>query len=347
MPLTTREAFRDSLGRYASHANHPVTLISPHRFFRTANGAILPFKKTLGCVALTCDPLLCQDQPEEDALGDTLAEFDAAFAANAAVFAGVSEAVARELARLGFAVLKMGEEPWVDLDAWEPKGNRGKGIRAARNQALRAGCVAEIWSEERFRSERQFVEEVFREWRGLTFISLEGGIMGTAPFADIPGRRFYVAILKGRLEAVLVATPVRPGYSYYLEDLVYRRQAPRGVQELLTLTALEALHKEGAKRVSLGLVLLRRMERASVSTYSPRSIPARLLRKGIALAYNAEGQDLFRKRFPVAAWEAAYLAFRAPRRLLGGVLPLGPAAVLAWSLIAMMMDLEPTIYLPW
>ena len=343
MPYVSEHLFRERLPQDASHTNHAVVLISPHQFFETRGGAIFAFRRAMRCISLTCDPLV---GPEVD-LGEAVDEFDATFESDAAVFAGVSGVLARALAERGYSVLKMGEEPWVDLAAFEPKGNRGKGVRAARNQALRAGCVAEEWDETRFRERRPEVEAVFQEWRGLTLVSLEGGILATAPFAEIPGRRYFVASCQGRIEAVLVATPVKAGVTYYLEDLVYRRKSVRGVQELLMLAAMEGLRQSGVQSVNLGLVLLRKMERMGESTYSARSITARLLGTAISLAYNAKGQDLFRKRFPVAVWEPAYLAFRGPRRMFGRVTRWFPAAALIWSLLAMLADLEPTFIWPW
>lgn len=347
MPYTTEAAFRERLPEWASHTNHPVVLISPHRFFQAEQGAIFPFHRALGCVSITCDPLMEGGACSSEELDAALAHFDEEFVKDAAVFAGVGAAVAEGLAQRGYSVLKMGEEPWVDLANFEPKGNRGKGIRAARNQALRAGCVAEEWSEARFRAEREAVDLVYREWRGLSMISLEGGVLSTCPFAEIPGRRYFVALRGERLEAVLIATPLKPGESYYLEDLVYRRKGVRGVQELLTLAAMEHLHDSGAKQASLGLVLLRKLERSSISTFDPRSLTTRLLSLGIASVYNAQGQDLFRKRFAIDRWEGSYLAFRGPRYFFGKMRRFWPAAALAWSMMAMLVDLDPTFMWPW
>jgi len=342
MRFISESTYQDRLPDHATHPNHSVVLISPHQYFETEGGSVFPLRKALRTVSLTCDPLL-----GEEGLQEALADFNRAYLDHAVVLAGITEPVAAELASLGFSVLKIGEEPWIDLQDFQPKGNRGKGVRAARNQALRAGCLAEEWSEAVFHARRREVEEVFREWRGLTFISMEGGILATAPFADIPGRRFFAITREGRLEAVLVATPIRQGESYYLEDLVYRKKIARGVQELAVLTALEALHASGASRASLGMVLLRRLDRAGASTFNPRSTLLRLLAKGIALFYNAEGQELFRKRFPIASWEANYLAFRGPALLVEKPLRLAPSLTLAWSLLAMFLDMDPTFMWPW
>lgn len=342
MQCHLEKAYRERLPTQGTHPNQPVALVSPHRFYQSRNGAIFPFRASCRTLALTCDPLLGAASLEE-----AIADFDQAHSHFGLLFAGITGSVARALAARGFSVFKIGEEPWIDLEAFQPKGNRGKGIRAARNQALRAGCVAEEWSEAEFRARRREVEEVFREWRGLTFISLEGGIMATGPFAEIPGRRYFTVSRDGHLEAALVVTPIRSGESYYLEDLVYRRKCARGVQELATLAALEALHTSGARKASLGMVLLRRIERAEISTFNPQSLGFRILSRVVALAYNAEGQELFRKRFPVACWEPTYLAFRGPKFLRRLGLGMYPAAALVWSLLAMVLDLDPTFMWPW
>nr|WP_320132700.1 phosphatidylglycerol lysyltransferase domain-containing protein [uncultured Holophaga sp.] len=334
--------YRECLAKQGSHPNHPVALLSPHRFFRTRKGSFMPFRRSFGALTLTCDPLL-GDEP----LGQALREFDRSRPNRAMVFAGVTGPTATELATLGYTVLKIGEEPWVDLADCLPKGNRGKGVRAARNQALRAGCTAAEWTREACLAQRGAVEGLYREWRGLTFISLEGGALATDPFADIPGRHYFAVEREGGLEAFLVATPVREGETYYLEDLVYRRHCTRGAQELAVLTALECLRLSGATRASLGLVLLRHLETGAASTLDMGTLPMRLLRRGIARLYNAEGQDLFRKRFQIARWEPTYLAFRGPRFLGGLRWGLCPLLAMAWSVLAMVLDLDPTLMWPW
>ncbi len=331
MPYASEGTFREYLSLHATHSNHPVTLLSPHLYFQTEGGSLFPLKRRLDCVLMTCDPMLGNED-----LPQAIKAFDEAHASSRVALAAVQGPVAQVLAERGYSVFKLGEEPWVELSDFKPRGNRGKGIRAARNQALRIGCEAGEWTTEAFHADRAEIEAVFEEWRGMSFLSMEGGILGTNPFADIPGRRFFWARREGRLEAVLVATPIRAGISYYLEDLVYRKDACRGAQELITLASMERLHQDGAKRVSLGLVLLRKPERSVLGTSSGGFWleAARLLSRWF---YNAEGQDLFRKRFQIAAWEPAYFAYRGPRagRMNGLTLP--------WAAAALMASLEPLL----
>ena len=289
---------------------------------------------------MTCDPLLAGED-----LNSAMAAFDEAHSSSCVALAAIQEPVAQVMAERGYSVFKLGEEPWVELSDFKPRGNRGKGIRAGRNQALRLGCEAGEWTVEAFRSDRPEIEAVFQEWRGLSFFSMEGGILGTDPFADIPGRRFFWARREGRLEAVLVATPIQAGISYYLEDLVYRKDACRGVQELITLASMERLHQDGAQRVSLGLVLLRKPERDALQPTSSGGFwlaTARMLSRWL---YNAQGQDLFRKRFQIASWEPVYLAYRGPR---AGKLNMFS---LPWAAAALMASLEPLlqweVLFPW
>ncbi len=334
MPYASEGTFRECLSLHATHSNHPVTLLTPHLFFSTEGGTLFPLKRRLGCVMMTCDPLLVDEDPAQ-----ALQAFDQAHGSDCVVLASITGPVAQILAARGYAVFKLGEEPWVDLSDFQPRGNRGKGIRAARNQALRSGCETGEWSPEALQADRLEIEAVFEEWRGLSILSMEGGILGTNPFADIPGRRFFWVRRNGRLEAVLVATPIRIGVCYYLEDLVYRKDACRGAQELITLASMERLHQDGAERVSLGLVLQRKPERAALGQSSGGFWLAatRTLSRWF---YNAQGQDLFRKRFQIATWEPTYFAYRGPRS--------GPLKHLAlpWATLALMASLEPRLRWP-
>lgn len=341
MEQVTREAWIEGLKAQGSHSNHPVVLLSPHDFDCVDGRACFASRRALGCRVLACDPLVTEERLEE-----ALRAYDDAHHDAPMVFAGVSEPTARALKGMGFTVVKIGEEPWVDLGDHAPRGNRGKGIRAARNQALRAGCGTEEWDRSRFLAAKAEVQAVFDEWRGLTLLSLEGGVLGTDPFADLPGRRYFVTRREGRLEAILVATAIRPGHSYYLEDLVYRRDAFRGVQELTTLAALDALALSGARMASLGLVFMRKLERGGLSDEGLEVGLARLQRV-LGWFYNAEGQDLFRKRFQIARWEGAYFALRGPRPRPGVMPRFSRPLLLGWGLLAVLATLEPTLRFPW
>ena len=46
-------------------------------------------------------------------------------------------------------VLHLGSEPWVKLSEAFPTGNAGKGVRSARNHAIKAGLTSEEWSFEK------------------------------------------------------------------------------------------------------------------------------------------------------------------------------------------------------
>ena len=73
MPYASEGTYRACLSLHATHSNHPVTLLSPHLYFQTEDGSLFPLKRRLGCVMMTCDPLLTTGD-----LMPALAEFDEA-----------------------------------------------------------------------------------------------------------------------------------------------------------------------------------------------------------------------------------------------------------------------------
>ena len=128
----------------------------------------------------------------------------------------------------GHRAMKVGEEPWISLAGYEPRGNSCKGVRAGRNQALRVGCVIEEINlcpadDDTLSTElRGAVESLFDAWRATTAVHIDGLFMCSDPFAAIPGRRTFLCRRGDTIDALLTATPVVASQSYYLEDVIMR-----------------------------------------------------------------------------------------------------------------------------
>jgi len=140
---------------------------------------------------------------------------------------------------------------------------------------------------------------------------------------------------------VLIATPVYKSGSYYLEDLFYRRAAPRGVAELLTLEAMMALARAGAREASLGVVLLVDVAPTAPDRLSPLlRMLARVIPNLAQYLYNYKGIELFRKRFRPHRWADVFLAVKPPP---------DRSPTVAWlkTLGAIVNALEPRLQFSW
>ncbi len=234
-------------------------------------------------------------------------------------FISIGEKFAAFLNSHGFFNLQIGVEPWVNLSNFLPTGNRGKGIRAAKNQAVRWGVsVQAIYPHQIIQNEslRTQVQDLENEFHHQTLIDLRGFLLKTDPWKLADERRFFLARnSSGRVIGVMIATPIGNTEGWYLEDMWISAQAPRGTGELLTLESMAFLHSKGAERVSLGLVPLVSIQ----SNFNTPEVighhkPRLFLQVTHAMAavfkrfYNAEGLILFRKRFHVAYWAPSFIS---------------------------------------
>ncbi|MGZ3713084.1 MAG: rhomboid family intramembrane serine protease, partial [Bdellovibrionota bacterium] len=213
----------------------------------------------------------------------------------------------------GFQILHVGKEPYVQLDDCIPSGKSGRGVRTARNQAVRAGVRVEEWTEAQIHSHptmERDMRRILRQWKARNLVDLGGFVNAVEPFLHMKLRRYFLAFTeKHGLEAFLVATPIPGQQSFFLEDLVIRPESTRGTGELITLEAMIALGESKAKLASLGVVSL-----TSIQEDSAFNLPAFArwflvtVPKHLSKIYNVGGLEMFRKRFRPQHWEDIYLA---------------------------------------
>ena len=137
----------------------------------------------------------------------------------------------------------------MDLAQCIPTGKSGKGVRAARNQALRAGVITEEVSGEQIRVEKKIQDEmraVLAQWKSRNLFEMGGFLNTVNPFLRMEDRRYFLSRDRnGRLDGYLVATPIPRKKSFFLEDLVLRKNSSRGSGELLMLEGMAALAEAG------------------------------------------------------------------------------------------------------
>jgi hypothetical protein len=260
------------------------------------------------------------------------------------LFVGVGGEFLRLLPE-GFEAVKVGREPWIRLDSFMPTGNAGRGVRAARNQAIRAGVWIEEWPASAVATRPELRAEIVRiqasrcrqriwQWHGF--------LNALDPFAIPEDRRYFVARSAAGLEGYLIATRIEGERSYFFEDTMLRRGAPRGAGELLTLEAMRMLRESGSEKVSLGVVSSADFAFAE-SDASARPLGLTLamlaLRKLAPMFYDTRGVELYRKRFKPAAWTDSFLALAQTGR------PGHRPGVTAWlrAMLALAWAFEPKL----
>ncbi|MBI3542460.1 MAG: DUF2156 domain-containing protein [Deltaproteobacteria bacterium] len=364
MPFVDRERVLARFRTDGANSSHFVWLLAGVQAYECANGWLFGYRQLGEVTLIALEPLIpsgpgapkaypkAYDEAQLSAFRSAWDEFARAVHVRVAAFVAVYEPFVALLRRSGFACVRVGQEPWVDLGDCIPTGNAGKGVRNARNQALAAGLTVEEWKADDIEADaakKHVLREIFDEWRGQRLVELGGFMNVTAPFRFMHERRYFVLRSPRRVESFLVATPVPGREGYFLEDLVQRRTVPRGAGELITLEAMVALSAGGAKTASLGVVSL-----TSIDPHGGDDLPG-LVRFVMVQApallsqvYNFSGMEIYRKRFKPRVWEAIHLGVkdcRAPleRDAPADALP-GTGAWLR-ALVALLIAFQPRLRL--
>jgi hypothetical protein len=305
------ERFR-ALGRNSSHF---VWFLTKMQYFETSQGWVFGYLQRGTVTLFALEPLM--PDPARAA-----AEFPAAWAEvvegiqpKISFFISVYDGFLQALKNEGFQALQVGKEPYVDLANCIPTGKSGKGVRAARNQALRAGVTVEAWAGEKIQATPKIRDEmahILAEWKSRKAVDLGGFLNAVNPFEKMNLRRYFLAFSKERrLEGFLVGTPIPAAESWFLEDLVLRHHSARGAGELLTLEAMITLAEAGGKFASLGVVSMTSMTKRSAHALPPLAELALVsLPYYLRHFYNVAGLETFRKRFKPQRWENVHLALR-------------------------------------
>ena len=161
----------------------------------------------------------------------------------------VGEEVARRAHAKGYGVIKIGEQPFFDLETWQPpRGDPGKHLRWCLNKAARADVRIRPFAP----ADTTAVEDTLAAW-------LDGrppvdSFLRTSPLTLAGEKRLFLAYTD-RVEAVVACSPSVDGW--LLEDLVRRPDAPMGATEALVISTLEQLAESGARHAWLDVAPLR------------------------------------------------------------------------------------------
>ena len=162
-----------------------------------------------------------------------------------------------EFARLvtpdDFTAVKVGASPYFDLKTWNPRGDSAKKLRAAVNQARRAGITVESLGDAVTESLKRETAELCLRWLGsrrsaTTF----GWLVALDPFLHSQYKKYFAARVNGKLVGFLAASPIPARAAWYLEDVLRQPDAPQGTSTLLVVEALAQLKAEGVSLATLG-----------------------------------------------------------------------------------------------
>jgi hypothetical protein len=319
VPMMSRERLLERLKAAAHNSSHFVWLLGDFELHETPGGWLFAYVRRLDTAVAALEPLppAGESPSATDSLRSAVEHFCRGHGAARTVFVGVSEDFQAQLRGVGFQGLQIGREPWVDLAHYWPSGSSARGVRAAKNQAIRAGVIIEEWDGATLNAESErgrAIREIWRAWSSAGSVELNGFLHSSDPLAHSSERRYFVARTGSRIEGFLIATPVYATGRSFFEDMMFRPDAARGCSELLLLEAMAALQRSGVPEVSLGVVSLQELA-VDPACPPPRGFLAfaQAVRLVARVFYNSGGIELFRKRFKPRRWSATFVSFRPPK----------------------------------
>jgi phosphatidylglycerol lysyltransferase len=267
---------------------------APWRTFTLGDGAI-PYLEAKRAVVVWSDPL-CAAADLPELLRGFIREVG-----RRVCLVAVNETTTRAALAAGFSALKIGEEPWFDLERWHPpRGDPGKKYRWAVNHARRAGLeVSEDWDENE-------VTEVVRRWRAALRRPEPESLMRTAPLEQAQAKRIFVARRNGAAQAVLACARLPAIDGWYLEDLVRVPEAVNGATELLVA---EALARLGGRSAAFALAPMRGLDRQLDPRARWLGHLLGLTIRGFDRRYGFRAIARYEGRFLPTEWRPRYVAF--------------------------------------
>ena len=203
------------------------------------------------------------------------------------------------------SVLMIGAQPSWDARRWREIVSGKASLRAQFARAKNKGVRVEQWSSESA-GEQEALRRCLRAWlhsRGLPpmHFLVEWNLL-----PRLYDRRLFVAEHHGDPVGYLIASPIPLRKGWLVEQTVRGPAAPNGTSELLLDSAIEALSREGASYVTLGLAPLSQ-------TLPPPSQPPWHVRGLLAWTrahgrrfYNFRGLERFKAKFLPTRWEPIY-----------------------------------------
>jgi lysylphosphatidylglycerol synthetase-like protein (DUF2156 family) len=225
------------------------------------------------------------------------------------IYVAASQAFARLAAQdINGAFIEFGKELIFDptSDPRKKTGEQASLVRRKVKQAIREGVVIQEYVTPDA-ALQQAIEQVGILWlesrRGLQM-----HISNVYLFEDAVGKRWFYAKLGERVVGVLCANQLQAHQGWLINHLMITPDAPKGTSELLMVSLLEALEKEGCRFATVGTVTLPDLgEIAGLSAFS--TWVARKMFKLATRFVKLDGLNTFWGKFSPETNRPTYLVF--------------------------------------
>ena len=204
----------------------------------------------------------------------------------------------RFLEATGARALPIGEQPvWSPVD-WPAVVAGSRNLKEQLRRARAKGvAVREVDAPVPAALLGQ-LNAIRQEWQRGHGLPPMGFLVEPVDFAELLGRRLWLAEQGGALVAALVVAPVPAREGVLFEELCRHPGAPNGTSELLLDAALRALAQEGHRYATLGLAPLS-------GDVGPWLRAAAKLSSGL---YDFRGLRRFKSKLKPARWDPLFIA---------------------------------------
>jgi phosphatidylglycerol lysyltransferase len=214
------------------------------------------------------------------------------------------ELAVRDSPRHSLALL--GAQPEWDLSDWARTINSHSSLRAQFNRAINKGVVIEEWPPPKATGSSE-LKEILNLWlhgRGLPPLHF---LIEPATLERLDDRRIFVARRVRDVVAFAVLSPIPARNGWLVEQFPRAPTAPNGTIELLLREAANAVTRDGAAYLTLGLAPLA-MRDSIARAPEPAWLRAMLTwaRAHGRRFYNFEGLERFKSKFNPHRWKPVY-----------------------------------------
>lgn len=254
----SRERIERAVREWGRTAFSFDVLEAPDRYAYFASqrvpGAIVPFKRVGRVDAVIGEPLAPIDR-----LPEVVHEFLESRAALRRRVVGfcATEAFARAAAAKGAAAAQITGEPELDPVSYEPVGGSAKKLRVYARRLMRSGVQGTVLPTDPARLPHAFrgaAESLVAVWKARSR-NTQAHILEIDLWQRAEEKRFFAVFdpkSSDTIWSLLVAHPVYGNEGWHFCHLMRHPDAPKGVNELVVLTAIEALGDEGFRYATFG-----------------------------------------------------------------------------------------------
>jgi len=231
------------------------------------------------------------------------------------VFLGVSERVGSELGKLGFGVVKYGEEAVIRLNNFDLEGSRLAEVRHCVSRMTQREGVEYGWYQMDGMPWKVVVEisKLHQVWQqskmgpGLTF---------SVNFYPLPVEKEAWVLVVGRVGGEVwggfTFFPYWAGKGMVLDEMLRDQKAPNGMVEAAIAEAAEFFRGRGVEELSLGMAPL-----ADVEPQKQKPVVAKgfeLIFDHVKRVYGYKSLFRFKQKFN-PDWQHRYLVYENPTQL--------------------------------